>query len=332
MKRPKRRGVAIRYVQLALTALLVPLLLYLAAGALMLVLYRTTQGVPVLLTLIALTLYPLGWIGGINQKIRNAQAVNLLRDLVPPRPRKRSPRSATLLLRSFQMDNRFGDPVAINAIRSTAGVTGGLTMLIPGFALIAKNFGDRRMRELQLEHQLARATKMALPSTTLCSIGNLDKTLGFGRITSTNADWKEAAALLIDHSERIIMLFGPGAGTSWELGRLIEAESLLSKTVFIIPPSSSAVALASSGLNIGAGAPQARVNQSLSEQYAILSDRLAEAGYIAPPFKSGIAFGFVNGRPETVNFNKLNGQARKNIKRLLQLLAHEPKLAAPRAA
>lgn len=91
-------------------------------------------------------------------------------------------------------------------------------------------FVDRRSQS-ELEQAIWDDYRLGTP---LLALGNSDGKFGAGKIATTDANWKETAALLVEKSRAIICLPDDNAGTLWELG-LLRQTGAISKTIFVMP-------------------------------------------------------------------------------------------------
>ncbi len=79
-------------------------------------------------------------------------------------------------------------------------------------------------------------TEAIEPFASLIALGKPGEYVGAGRIQTDDLHWKDEFIVLANNARQILIVPSTHDGTKWELDRLFSDESLLGKTVFIIPP------------------------------------------------------------------------------------------------
>jgi hypothetical protein len=86
---------------------------------------------------------------------------------------------------------------------------------------------------VDLETLIAMAVSSHAP---LVALGRPGEQVGAGRLLTTEESWQSEFTRLSASAKIIFILPSSKSGTKWELRNIFENESLLSKTIFVIPP------------------------------------------------------------------------------------------------
>jgi tetratricopeptide (TPR) repeat protein len=218
----------------------------------------------------------------LHQQERNARAqktYDVLR-------RSNAPLNAPLVfyLRSFDWDERFGNE------RMQRSILGPWILWIFFNWIILLFFVWQRLYQRlggRLESMLHRAASQSCGPMIDVSLGRAQGR-GFGRVSTTDAEWKQTAGALLDRADLVFMMFSDTTGTSWELQQLVE-RGRLARTVFLVPP---AYALRTD--------VDTRKYQ-LERDYRIFSERMSALGYATPKYQQAMAFR-VDAHPDRVRF------------------------------
>lgn len=95
-------------------------------------------------------------------------------------------------------------------------------------------------RFLDFETLLAMALDSYAP---LIGLGHPGEQVGAGRIQTADENWQTEFLRLASAAHLILLIPSSRKGTAWELNTVLEDPTLLSKTVFIIPPDSGTSAI-----------------------------------------------------------------------------------------
>ncbi len=98
--------------------------------------------------------------------------------------------------------------------------------------MFANDLGLQRLRSSEQESYLAWSVRKLGP---LVALGGPGEHIGAGRVGTDEADWRQAAAELVEKAKAVIIIPSDRPGTFWEVQQL-RSEGLLHKTVFIMPP------------------------------------------------------------------------------------------------
>lgn len=104
---------------------------------------------------------------------------------------------------------------------------------------LQKTVGTPEFFELDFELDIERVFAETFADTTpMIALGLPGEHLGAGRIETDDDGWQDYVRRLADAAEFIIMLPSHRAGTQWEIKHILD-ENLLTKSVWIMPPSTS---------------------------------------------------------------------------------------------
>lgn len=216
----------------------------------------------------------------LEQKIRNTRANDFLAINIDNSYHL----SGALLLRSFTLDSAFGDRKLEYMVRGEGAAKfipaalGQMVIGLPGVALNARETIRIAAPKRQYECHLLKILARALPEAIPCSVGNAGPLESFGRIQTSDHDWKSVVEKLLNQSVVIVFMFGPGGGTSWELTRIIERSELLARTIFVTPPADQV--LSDSELD----------RYYFQKDYGFLAERMLAIDVIIPDYTPDLAF------------------------------------------
>jgi hypothetical protein len=251
------------------------------------------------ITMLALTfaaMYPLYLSTRTDQRARNASAGAAMQAL---RNGKKPGRPILLYLRSFNLDDRFGQKRFGDAVRRNFWFR-----LLPDFAP-QKLALDIASKDTRLEGFLQRIVQKHPARPIGCSLGRAVSATGFGRISTTDARWQDDVRLLLRDADCVLMLYAETVGTSWELDLILEPD-IVRKTVFIFPPTSHV--RSQSDLD----------RYEVERGYLAFAEILKQAGYSSPPFQQDKAFTL---DPETKAVRVIDlGYERFNFEPMQELL------------
>lgn len=109
------------------------------------------------------------------------------------------------------------------------------TKIHTDFGLYLRSFhttASLKVNNVDLETQIAYAINISLP---IVALGSPGEHIGFGRIETSEEDWKEDVLRLMDEAKIILLIPSYRLGTKWEIEQLRD-RSYLKKTIFIMPP------------------------------------------------------------------------------------------------
>jgi hypothetical protein len=131
-----------------------------------------------------------------------------------------------------------------------------------------------------LEQSLSSAFAALPERPIVCSVERRKPGSAFGRIETSDAEWRSVVSTLMDEADFFVLIFGQSAGTTWELDELSK-KGLIDRTLFVIP---DPVELKSQS---------ALDAYQLEKEYTQLFSALSKMGYTLPKFyEEGSAFCF----------------------------------------
>ncbi len=256
-------------------------------GAVLAVLYAYRSGLPTLgftgVMVAAIAIGALGmstftqWGDLYGQRIRDLRAETIYGTAREGHPTK----AYTLYLRPF---------ASTDAIAETGmGMTIAPSAL--GFGLGAL-VGER----FELEAQIEKAVR---PLGPMIGLGAPLEHFGAGRVTVSEAEWRDAVKTLMKGASLIVMLPSSRPGTLEEIGYVLDSD-IVKKTVFVDPPR--------------AGAKKYRQ----ADEWKKLQDAFKQRGFALPQEKSRAALMFFGKEKAPQLVERLDIDAEDNIERLFR--------------
>jgi hypothetical protein len=214
--------------------------------------------------LLVLSVLGSGWLGvqrhSTQRAFRDQEAEYALLAL---RAGARPPRLVGCFLRSFRFDDIFGAKELTLTEQAQQGRRG----------------GRRRAAGVSLEQRLSFAFAGLPESPIVCSVGRHKAGSAFGRIETSDSDWKAVVSTLVTEADFFVLIFGLSAGTSWELDELAK-HHLIDRTLFILP--SKEMLKSQSAMDA----------YEIERGYKQLFSALSKIGYTPPAYEEGSAFCF----------------------------------------
>jgi hypothetical protein len=217
-----------------------------------------------------LSLLGMGWLG--RQRVRVKRAI---RDqeaeyaLLALRAGARPAQMIGCFLRSFKLDDIFGARDATLTEQARRQKRGGGT---------------------SLEQRLSIAFAGLPKPPIVCSVGRRKEGAAFGRIETSDSDWRAVVSTLMKEADFFVLIFGSSAGTAWEFDEL-SSNDLIERTLFILP--SKTMLRQQFGMDA----------LEIERGYTQLFGALSKIGYKPPAYEEGSAFYFKDGQAHSAYSN-----------------------------